>query len=1038
MDITKSSKRIKTSKYINGETVNYSAMFMIIFLAFLVIKQVLKLGFSISSDIAVFVSFIVCGIASYFIEKKLVFNHKANNGTIKQILFYTLGMVVNIGFFKLFDFVFCDLFKFQYYTAYFASTIIIFVFKYYFDRIIVFDCRYDAKNNKNGRLYKAFFDNRFVVLSVGIATIGILFVYMIFKLFPFGDMTVMRMDLYHQYGPLFAELYDRVINHQSFLYSWESGGGSSFLGNYFNYLSSPLSVIIFLFDKKQISLAITALVALKGVLSAGTFTYFIKQSQKSHSYASASFGVFYAFCGYFLAYYWNIMWIDGMILLPLIALGIEKIINNGKPVLYIASLCLMFYSNYYIGFMMCIFSILYFVVYYFVNNNANELIKRNAEFTKKQFIQKAFNLKFINRGFIFAGSSILSAALCACVLIPVYFILQQCSATSDSFPTTFESYFNLINIFSSHFAGLETTIRSSGDDVLPNIYCGVIIMILVPLYAMNRNISIKEKTLYFLLLIFFIFSFDNNVMNFIWHAFHFPNDLPYRFSFMYSFIVLIISFRVLKNIKGIRYQDIALVGIIALLLVLYFQTTPTNKIKEITIYITIAFILVWTAVLLLVKKGKMNKFVIGVAIIAMTFCEVIISDSNSYLFTQPDSAYVENFDDYTEAIEYTHNKDKDFYRTELCYLNTRMDPCLYGYNGISTFSSMAYERYSRTQYSLGMFGNRINSYTYNTQTPVYNMMFNIKYLMHKNTGVTPSKNLYKLFYTTDNYNVEVYENKYHLPIAFETSNELADWYVEEGNPFNVQEDFINRAAGVSNVFIPVEYLSTTGVDVDCDQVNENGTFSFYKESAGDNSGSIEILITPTNDSNVYVYLDSPSIDNVNYYWDNDESIYQNINEPYIMDLGYHKKGEEITVSLNCSNVDASASSFEIYAYTVNEDVFTSAYDMLNSGRLNVTDYNSTTINGEMTAGYDGYLYTSIPYDDGWSVYIDGQKQKTFELGNAMLATTVKRGEHKVTFKYSPKGLKYGLVTSVATWCSVIAYFIIKKFNFNKNKKNIIC
>ncbi len=174
----------------------------------------------------------------------------------------------------------------------------------------------------------------------------------------------MRMDLYHQYGPLFAELYDRVVEGKSLLYSWESGGGSSFLGNYFNYLSSPFTVLIFLFDKADISFAITALVIVKCMASAVTFTYYLKASQKRHSYVSAAFGVFYAFCAYFLAYYWNIMWIDGMILLPLIVLGIEQLINNGKGALYTGALAVLLLSNYYMGYMACIFSVLYFLAYF--------------------------------------------------------------------------------------------------------------------------------------------------------------------------------------------------------------------------------------------------------------------------------------------------------------------------------------------------------------------------------------------------------------------------------------------------------------------------------------------------------------------------------------------------------------------------------------------------------------------------------------------------------------------------------------------------
>ena len=179
------------------------------------------------------------------------------------------------------------------------------------------------------------------------------------------------------------EYFDRIVEHKSFFYSLESGGGSSFLGNFFNYLSSPISLVVLLFDRKEISYAITTLVIIKGVLSAATFTYFLKKSLNSHCLASASFGVFYAFCGYFLAYYWNIMWIDGMIWLPLIALGIEQIINNGKPTLYIVSLTVLLFSSYYMGYMCCIFSVLYFIVYYFMHSSITDKISPDAKYKNR-------------------------------------------------------------------------------------------------------------------------------------------------------------------------------------------------------------------------------------------------------------------------------------------------------------------------------------------------------------------------------------------------------------------------------------------------------------------------------------------------------------------------------------------------------------------------------------------------------------------------------------------------------------------------------
>ena len=306
---------------------------------------------------------------------------------------------------------------------------------------------------------------------------------------------------------------------------------------------------------------------------------------------------------------------------------------------------------------------------------------------KKYSIKRFFNLKFINRGLRFAGASLLSAALCACTLIPVYFILQACSATSDTFPDTFNSYFDLLDLFSSHLAALETTIRSSGDDVLPNIYCSMLTVILAPLYFVNKDIKLKEKAMYVLLIIFFVFSFNNNCANFVWHAFHFPNDLPYRFSFIYSFVVLIVAFKGAMKIKSLRYQDIAIVGMVWMLIIFLYQKNMTSKMSEKTIYISLAFIIVWTGFLLLVKKNKVNTVIVSALVVAITFCEVIVSDSNSFVFTQAQNDYIAHYDKYTESINKIKSQDKDFYRTELTYLDTRMDPCLYGYDGMSTEST---------------------------------------------------------------------------------------------------------------------------------------------------------------------------------------------------------------------------------------------------------------------------------------------------------------------------------------------------------------
>ena len=1040
MDITKTSNEIKSNKIINALTVGYSFFFSVSFFIFLVLKQIMKTGFGINAKIALPIAALIASVVLYIFEKKYVFTKNVKTKTTRQILCLIFRIAVNFGFYKILSFILTDLMKADEMIAFVISVILTYTFNYSFDSIVLFDSRIKAKDEKNTKIYKKFFYNRYIIFSALLALTVIYTVYMIFKLFPFGDFSVLRMDLYHQYGPMFVELYDRVIEHKGLIYSWQAGGGSSFLGNYFNYLSSPLSALIFLFDRNQIADAITTLVAVKSVLSAASFTYYLKKSQGAHSFASASFGVFYAFSGYFLAYYWNIMWLDGMILLPIIALGIEKIINKGKGKTYLIALVVLFYSSYYMGYMACIFSVVYFLVYFFANYYLSDKMQIVTE--KKSGINSVLNNRFLSGGLKFAMYSILAGALCACFLLPIYNVLQSCSATSDSFPDTFESYFDILNLLTSHLAGLETTIRSSGDDVLPNIYCGILAVLLMPLYLINKDIRLKEKTAYVLMIIFFVFSFDNNAANFIWHAMHMPNDLPYRFSYMYVFIFLVMAFKAITKLSKIEYKDIMLTGIGVLLFIVILQKFPTNKMSSFTIYLSIALVMIWTLVLLMIKSKNTSRLIIGISLACITFSETLIGGCYGLVFTQPQANYMENMESYGNAVKYLEENDDGFYRTELTELKTRLDSCLYGYNSMSTFSSMAYENYSQNQYSLGMYGNRINSYTYHPQTPVYNMMYGLKYFIKASGTDNLSNEYYKYLYTTtDSKETEVYENRYYLPIGFTVSEEIKNWDNSEGNPFEVQESLIDSATGVSNVFIPVKYTNIEAYSSTCEDITENGVYSI----ATTGTGSIDVTFEAQNDSNVYIYISSAAVKNVNYYWgDGESSAYQSTSEPYIYDLGTHKAGEKIKASLDLAGSDEGGETLKIYAYSIDNDVLKSAYETLRQGELEVTSHSDTKIEGTINAPYSGYIYTSIPYDSGWRIYIDGEKVETEAVGKGrndqsdedvcQLIIPITEGEHSVKLKYTPNGIKAGALISGVALLAVIALLIFKKRYRTKRKE----
>ncbi len=377
----------KTNKFINGETVSYTLMATVSLFILFSIKQILKVFIGIGVTPSCIIAFLVASIISFIIERKYVFGKKILSSNIKQIIFFVIRIAVNFGFYKLAEFGFFNMLDMPISFAWFIAIVTSFLFNYVYDRTLIFDCGYDAVSVKQSKTYKIFYKNRYVFLTTVLATACIAVIYVIFSVFPFGSITVMRMDLYHQYGPLFAELYDRIVEHKSLLYSWITGGGSSFLGNYLNYLSSPLSFLIFLFDKEDISYAITFIVAFKCILSATSFSYYLKKSFNKDNYFLSAFGILYAFSAYFLAYYWNVMWLDAMIMLPLIALGIEKIFKTGDIKLYTVSLIILFFANYYMGYMCCIFAVYTFLYVLSTHTAMTESLMKTL-FMKRNIPQK--------------------------------------------------------------------------------------------------------------------------------------------------------------------------------------------------------------------------------------------------------------------------------------------------------------------------------------------------------------------------------------------------------------------------------------------------------------------------------------------------------------------------------------------------------------------------------------------------------------------------------------------------------------------------
>ncbi len=892
------------------------------------------------------------------------------------------------------------------------------------------------------RSKKLFNENKYIITAFFAAVITMLTIYLCNKMIPFGENTILRMDLYHQYGPLFGELYERIVNSDNMIYSWISGLGSCFLGNYFNYLSSPLGFIVLFFGHKGVTEAIATMILLKAALSASSFTFYIKNSLKSQSYATSAFGVMYAFCGYMLAYYWNVMWLDAMVLLPVVLLGIERIIDHGKMKTYVIGLALTMFSNYYMSYMLCVFSVIYFIYYYFKGYSFTSTVDRR--FRKSR---RLTNSRFLRSGVIFAVASLTAAGIMACALLPVYQILQSSSATKDLFPSDFKTYFTFYDFFANHLANLITTIRSSGDHVLPNVYCGVLTLILAPLYFFTKTITKREKIATLSLLAVLYFSFNTNYLNFIWHGFHFPNDLPYRQSFIYSFILVVIAYKTFIRLKEFKTTHFAALGAALLCFVMLVEEMTSKNVTSGTVLLTIILIVLYVIILSIFKDKRFQTASVAALLLICVCSEAVMCDSNTVSITVRKDSFVADYDEFQDVKKTLDVIESDnFYRMELADLRTRMDNSWLYYNGASVFSSMAYEPVAKLQNRLGMMGNTINSYTYNPQTPVYNMMFSLKYIVNNETpDVFELSPNYTQTYTYDKFTV--YRNNYHLPVAYLVDSSVADWadaeYITQWenntakDPFALQGDYFNLATGGMGspfVYIEPSYIDYSNLEPFTESTSSR-SFIFDKTNDDLDAAAIFTLM-PQTDGNIYFYFYVQGAESRSLTVTTPRgTVSHTVDQSCILDIGYHYAGETVIVNLP---VEAEYGTLKFMAYTLDEAILKEGYEILKNQQVFIEEFDDTSIKGRVSALTDSLIYTSIPYDTNWKVYIDGElasSDRYVAIGNALLGVKVDKGNHNIEFRYEMSMLYVGGLITIITWLMIALFYLVRKLRKASGKKS---
>ncbi len=796
------------------------------------------------------------------------------------------------------------------------------------------------------------------------------------EIFPFGDRSFLRTDLYHQYAPFFQEFKDKLSNFDGLFYTWDIGLGTNFMALYAYYLASPINWLLFIWPRAFVIEFITYGIVLRMALSSLTMTWYLNKHNNTNSIGAAFFGIFYSMSGYMAAYSWNIMWLDCLFLFPIIILGLEQLVKKDKCLLYCISLAVCIASNYYISIMICISLVLYFAVLL--------IVARDKDF----FYPK----KILN----FALYSLIAGGLAAIMLLPALSALSTTASGNFNFPSKAQSYFPMLDMLGRHLFNVQIEI---GLDHWPNIYCGVGILFFIPLYLMSKKVSFREKMAYISLLIFFLLSFSLNILNFIWHGFHYPNSLPCRQSFVYIFLLLSMGFTGYRSLKERTSKEILKCLLFAIAFVIVTEklqleyTDVSSKGGDdffyawSSFYTSIAFLVIYGGLAHAYRACKRKwHSVLLIAVLATIIVESSINMASTSITTVSRSSYVK---DDTAVRNIVSNilaeEGSNFVRVEKVKNRTKNDGAWLDYHSASIFSSTTYADLTAIYKKLGL-ESSTNAYGTTGSSLASNMLLGIKYsLSSSKLEEDETRKLYQAI-ENDDTNVYMYENTYVLPLGFIVDNQLGlNWDTENVNP----------AANWNNL------AWSLGLSSDL----------FVLQNQVVNNNTATVSVTLEDSGYIYVYADKsgPSEAKISYNGFS-TTTYDYLGRSYFMAAGSAEAGTVITITNTDDN--KSGQGLNISAYVIDQDVLSDMYEILNREPLQINHYDSSSVTGTVYSAYGGTMFTSIPYDAGWQVYVDGVLTETSAYENAFLSFPVSAGNHTIEMKYMPEGFQTGLLISL--------------------------
>ncbi len=869
-----------------------------------------------------------------------------------------------------------------------------------------------------------------------------LVIYAIMGTWPFGRSSVLVLDLNGQYVYFFEALRDCIFGDSSLLYSFSRALGGEFLGIYAYYLASPLSYLVALFPKEGILDALFLMLLIKQGLSGLSFGYYLRKTTSVSPVTTVMFSTLYSMTAYGVVMQHNTMWTDNVILLPLIALGIRSLITERKYKLYTISLSLAVLSNFYIGYMSCLFCVLYF---FYVH----------MALTPKESNPLGERFHFWQSGLRFTFFSLLSGAISMVIVIPAVYSLTFGKTTFTNPVYEFVSKTDVFDILTKFFFGSYDTVRPEG---LPFVYCGIITLLVLPFYFISRRYTTREKGANLLLSLALIFSFSIQVIDLVWHGGQAPNWLNYRYSYMLCFLLLGMGAKGFEDLRSHRARWVLYSAAPLFLVLILAEHFGYSHIKSMFLPVGANLLclgIYGIALSLFIVRRDVAKRYASLCLLVLVSLEMLLGGLLNLIqldldvvISSRESYHV--FQKRWEGAVHAAKEDatSPFYRMEKLIYRKVNDPYMLDYRGVSGSTSTLNRDTVAFLNAMG-YSSAAHASCYTGTNPFLDSFLSISYVAGEKSTIFPTS--YEEIY--NNGDVVTYRNPDALPIAFGVSNAVNGITFQlyeldsEGNRVNPDDNreihtetspFLRMNALASALlgervllFRPVSYRYLG------ENVSHISASQLYEPWYSGQAAYVNFTLDSTEiaGKELFAYFPTDHYTGADYY----------LNGTYIgrhfvressgyLCLGEYEEGESCTLRFRIDDAGIYIKRNVDLFYSMDRAVYERLIDTLSSGGYRVLSCSEDYFEGDITVqeGYETVL-TTIPYDRGWQITVDGESVEGYETLDALLAFDLPAGKHTLTLRYMPK--EYGTACSISLGgASVFLAILVTEALVNRTKR----